>query len=620
MTADLVIRQTGSSYPGDGTFVVGPDFAIAPSLSAVNVGDSISGAFWVRVVLSADLVVSDDDAVMGAFQFAGLRSGQTSDQVNFTNPIPKGLRSGVYNLLFEVDSRNDVQEVSETNNWTYNRDRPYIVGSTTLADTQSLFASYGRLGLMAKLAQAAYHLQPWENEDTKRNDIKVGATEAFQALSADLRFLTATDLPTVAYESFDSPWRGGGLLSGTYIHDNAAAIVARSSDALFLSFRGTNDNDAGHASPDELHWGPMARHLDKFDLLIEAIKDYLSEHGEIKRVFVTGHSLGAGMVEGLAQAYAEMNNGRLTFAGCGIDFQTFASPGFSVPPVAPQFEDRGMKNLWINRDIIELAAIAGRNTGDKNEIYHDIPATFWTASLHGAGLYAAFADALLAEGISTKELSGTALHGINYNRVYVHVAGNPAPADITLAMIGGDDDDIKGSIWNDIILGMAGADTLKGSDGRDHLQGGAGSDTLFGGQNSDYLFGGSSADMLHGGLGRDELTGNGGADVFVFQDTDIRFRNGLLQDASGLSDSVRDFQKRVDKIDLSLIDTRLLKFGDQAFDYLGLGGFTKERGQVRWEWSHGNTLVQGDLDGNGRADFTITLLGEVSLLKGDFLL
>jgi len=62
---------------------------------------------------------------------------------------------------------------------------------------------------------------------------------------------------------------------------------------------------------------------------------------------------------------------------------------------------------------------------------------------------------------------------------------------------------LKGSDYNDTLIGDAGANTLDGAAGNDTLNGGDGDDTLTGGAGDDTLVGGLGANVLDGGAGTD---------------------------------------------------------------------------------------------------------------------
>ena len=67
---------------------------------------------------------------------------------------------------------------------------------------------------------------------------------SFALVDQYLHLLTTADMPTLAlHASGDSRYPLTGLENGVYTDGNAAALIGRSADALFVSFRGTNDVD-----------------------------------------------------------------------------------------------------------------------------------------------------------------------------------------------------------------------------------------------------------------------------------------------------------------------------------------------------------------------------------------
>jgi serralysin len=176
----------------------------------------------------------------------------------------------------------------------------------------------------------------------------------------------------------------------------------------------------------------------------------------------------------------------------------------------------------------------------------------------------------------------------------------------------------SGTDFADILFGTSGANTLVGRDGNDRLsgldgndilKGNAGDDTLIGGSGDDNLNGGSGLDTLRGGGGRDTLTGGGDADVFDF--------NSIKDSVRGTNrDVIRDFERGVDKIDLGDIDAKTNKGGDQKFKFIGDDKFSKTAGELRFK----GDLLQGDVNGDGKADFEIKVKGVAALDAGDFVL
>ena len=77
-------------------------------------------------------------------------------------------------------------------------------------------------------------------------------------------------------------------------------------------------------------------------------------------------------------------------------------------------------------------------------------------------------------------------------------------------------DEIKGSIGDDLIKSGDGNDTVKGELGDDILKGGNGNDVLNGGEGDDRLLGGNGDDTLIVGNGNDFIDGGAGKDTAVF--------------------------------------------------------------------------------------------------------
>jgi hypothetical protein len=76
-----------------------------------------------------------------------------------------------------------------------------------------------------------------------------------------------------------------------------------------------------------------------------------------------------------------------------------------------------------------------------------------------------------------------------------------------------------------------------------------------------------------------------------------------------------------DTIDLSSIDANGSKKGDKAWKFLKKEGaaFTKA-GQVGFDQKKLVTYVQGDLNGDGKADFKLQVAGKIDFEKADFVL
>jgi Ca2+-binding RTX toxin-like protein len=146
---------------------------------------------------------------------------------------------------------------------------------------------------------------------------------------------------------------------------------------------------------------------------------------------------------------------------------------------------------------------------------------------------------------------------------------------------------------------------ITGSALNDVLSGGAGADTITGGAGDDVIRGGGGKDALTGGAGADRFVFDGAADAGVYAGRDI----------------IHDFATGQDKIDLRSIDGNTLQANHQAL------GFTAEQNVgitnfgITWyqDAANNRTIVQGDVNGDGIADFQIELTGQHNLTASDFL-
>lgn len=157
----------------------------------------------------------------------------------------------------------------------------------------------------------------------------------------------------------------------------------------------------------------------------------------------------------------------------------------------------------------------------------------------------------------------------------------------------------EGTSYGDGMIGSKGNNKLWGMDGSDDLSGMKGDDQLFGGNGADYLYGGNGADQLTGGKGKDRLEGNSGADTFIFTHV-----NEMAKGSD--ADVIVDFENG-DTIDLSAAG---------SFSFIGDAGFSNSAGELRFAGG----VLQGDVDGDGTADFEIKVKDVDSLQNSDFIL
>lgn len=177
---------------------------------------------------------------------------------------------------------------------------------------------------------------------------------------------------------------------------------------------------------------------------------------------------------------------------------------------------------------------------------------------------------------------------------------------------GAGDDQMSGGDDNDRLDGDTGNDGLSGGVGNDRLTGGTGNDALLGEVGRDTLVGGAGDDTLTGGGGPDSLIGGTGVDQFVYATT------GESTVTAGQFDTITDFQKGTDKIDLAQIDANTLVAGNNAFLFIGAGAFTNTAGQLRYVAASGQ--LQGDVNGDSLADFVVVFQNLTTLVVADLIL
>ncbi len=161
--------------------------------------------------------------------------------------------------------------------------------------------------------------------------------------------------------------------------------------------------------------------------------------------------------------------------------------------------------------------------------------------------------------------------------------------------------------------GLDGNDTLIGNGVDNRLTGGRGNDDMRGLSGNDRLLGDAGRDTLQGDGGADLLKGGNGSDKFVFTD--------ILDSTVSESDRIADFRHGHDVIRLDAIDA-IAGGLDDAFDFIGDSAFSHVAGELRAALNGAGTftIVSGDVDGDGGADFRIKLTGNIAFDIGDFIL
>ena len=286
-------------------------------------------------------------------------------------------------------------------------------------------------------------------------------------------------------------------------------------------------------------------------------------------------------------------------------------------------------------------------------------------------------DTMIAGGFMNIYDGGTGTDTVSYaksfNSLYVNLADGFADSGDTFIGI----ENLIGSSGNNTLLGSGGAnrlvggglaDYLDGRGGADYMAGGNGSDlyviddtgdvvvelanggtndkvtasvsytlsdnvehltldgttdingtgnrlanSIYGNSGNNRLDGGAGNDTLRGGSGADTLAGGSGKDVFQF--------TSMADSKASAMDHITDFIRGEDKLDFKSIDANSKTASNEAFNFIGSADFSHKAGELRFESHESYTLVQGDVNGDGIADFGVLLDGLTGTLKSaDFML
>ncbi|KFX06974.1 serine 3-dehydrogenase [Pectobacterium betavasculorum] len=130
--------------------------------------------------------------------------------------------------------------------------------------------------------------------------------------------------------------------------------------------------------------------------------------------------------------------------------------------------------------------------------------------------------------------------------------------------------------------------------------GGSGNDTIIGNDASNILQGGAGNDVIYGGRGVDTLTGGAARDTFAYTHaSESSFTSGY--------DTITDFQRGIDKIDLSALNSK----GDLQF----VNAFTGNGNEALIDWDAGSNTSNLWLNFSGQTtpDFFVHIVGQPSV-------
>ncbi len=364
-------------------------------------------------------------------------------------------------------------------------------------------------------------------------------------------------------------------------------------DTLALAFRGS---DPSVADPwDVPAWSNIFvdEYYAKFQPLLDAVQSYVATQG-IDQVLVTGHSLGGAMAQRFMLETAASNT--------KYSAATFGSIGYDSAGNDPR-----MVHFEHTDDIARI--IQDPRTELQGEVVRISSVVSEASVIPLSGREAEHSMILYLDTLANLVLAGPETGSLMALKTRTpYFASHWAVGDNGNDILKGDD--YAGQV---IYSANQRDETLLGLRGHDHLYGYRGADILKGGEGND---------TLDGGAGRDTMTGGLGSDDFDFNAVSETGKTASTRDI------IRDFTRGLDDIDLRHIDANGGAAGDTGFKFLAAKGaaFTGVKGQLKWSQVNSSnnaldkTIIEGDINGDRRADFQIELTGLKTLTSGDFVL
>jgi Ca2+-binding RTX toxin-like protein len=375
-------------------------------------------------------------------------------------------------------------------------------------------------------------------------------------------------------------FRSSGPDGSAVAHLYAAKVMMPNGvekNTIALAFRGTDmEQGLWKRLPEEADFKAwfaenLPAYYEKFRPLINAVKKYVSDADNgLDTVLVTGHSLGGA----LAQMFMNDTGKDRKYLAA-----TFGSIGYngdlSVDTRMIHFEhtDDVARALTAQLPDVKLPGKVVRIVSDAG--------VFPSKAEHEMSLYVSSMIDFAAAGAQLPFMRSVNHRAIKDSQFAV---GDEGPNTLR-------GDDSSPTELNETLLGLGNDDKLFGGLGKDTVEGGAGDDLIVGGLGADALFGGDGRDTFRFGSEEDSLTSQ--------------------------RDTIRDFQMKIDRIDLKRIDAKTndaIFSGNQKFEWIGSSAFSASAGELRFAGG----VLAGDQNGDGLADFAIRVRG--NLVREDVIL
>ena len=354
--------------------------------------------------------------------------------------------------------------------------------------------------LLTKVAGAAY-------DDTPNVENWTAITPNLPGLSKDL---IKGDSYTKAGTPIESVDEYGNVIAELPSGDANATIFANSEQEpteLILAFRGTE-----LPKGDNRYWTNFPVFYDLFTELFDALDSYVSENETISRVLVTGHSLGAAMVEYFMEE-------KLAAGSLDVDYQAVAVASPTASRISTEAYNDRVLNIGYQNDVVYSLRL------DK-----DIDPANATSNI-----YIDIGSINIVERHSTTNYAYTVNRILN-SEVYDQMARD------SLVIVDKTDEAVNAFAYypnkeNTFVLGEEADDELIG--------------TYF------------TSDFLEGGKGNDNLDGDEGEDTAVFSDVFENYKYSIDKDTNIITfthvrGTLTDGTDTLEKIEFAQFSDRLV--------------------------------------------------------------
>ncbi|HNI68264.1 MAG TPA: Calx-beta domain-containing protein, partial [Nitrospira sp.] len=525
---DGTLAVTASDLTGDayteirlGAPTAAPIVSVVAVDAAKPEGDSGTTPFTFLVTRTGDL----SKASSVSYTVGGTGSNPTDwqdfsgDLIGTVDFLP-GEASKPLTVHVAGDRASEAEETFAVNLWMPSNATVGTASAVGQVENSGLFALGGVSPIdvlkFSWLANASYDARPMPGPGWKvLNDQQLTGLTATDFVDGKYFKNDQTVIPLLSADPVVMMLRPffPSFLSVVPVTVSVRALVMQSSDGtkLAVSFRGTDE------PVDFLLYGdlwPLPFYDDRYQRLLNEVDSYARRSG-IQEVWVTGHSLGAGIANNLRDdSFGVFSNAK---------YLTFADPSIAN---SSSVLNIGFENDWVFKALPPWAMVFTKYDPISRA---DYPSTtdnlvWFDANYSGENpLFDPVTDITAHDMYNYVDAVGRIISSSFYSQmdtdstviVDAYAGAVSDKPSLTQSRHSTDRVFFIGQPIDDILIGADGSDFFDGFAGADTIRGGAGDDVFYGGPGSDVLYGDRGRDTLVGGVDPDHMTGGPDPDSFV---------------------------------------------------------------------------------------------------------